>query len=262
MVAGADFVRYVLSASGVIVAFLVIALWIARRPGSQRARRCLVACAIAFAAVSIYAAEYAAARAIAAGFRPFGAADAVAGRRTAVIVLGSGGHDVEDWSGRTFSIIDEAAATRVLEASRVFKLIEPALVISSGGNSHADDDSRPTGETMRDALVTLGVPRERIIVESVSRTTREEAVVIRPILEAQGAQQVVLVTSQTHMRRALGTFRAVGIRAIPAVAQEFDRDRSLIEWILPSEDGLWMASTNAHELIGLAYYWMRGWWAT
>ena len=261
MIAGADFVHFVLSGSGVIAAFLVMALWIWRRPGSPRARRCLLACAIAFAAISIYGAEYVAARVIAAGFEPFGAANAVAGRRTVVIVLGSGGHEVEDWSGRTFSVMDLSAAARVLETARIFKLIDPALVISSGGNSHTDDERQPTGETMRDALVTLGVPRERILVETASRTTRDEAIVIRPILESQGAQQVVLVTSQTHMRRALGTFRAVGIRAIPAVAQEFDRDKDLADWILPSEQGLSMASANAHELIGFAYYWVRGWWA-
>jgi uncharacterized SAM-binding protein YcdF (DUF218 family) len=260
MVAGADLIRYLLSASGIIVAFFVIALWIWWRPSSHLARRCLIACAIGSTAISIYGGEYVAARAIAAGFKPFTAADVVAGRRTIVILLGSGGHDLEDWSGRTYSLIDQQAAIRAMEAARVFKLIDPAVVISSGGNSHTDDDSRPTGETMRDALLTLGVPRERIIVETVSRTTRDEALVTRPILEAQGAQQVVLVTSQTHMRRALGTFRAVGIHAVPAVANEFDRDKDFLEWVLPSEDGLWMASINAHELTGMVYYWLRGWW--
>jgi uncharacterized SAM-binding protein YcdF (DUF218 family) len=72
--------------------------------------------------------------------------------------------------------------------------------------------------------------------------------------------QVVLVTSQTHMRRALGAFRAVGLRPIPAVAQEFERTKPLSTWILPSEEGLAIASGNAHEVIGLAYYWLRGWW--
>ena len=62
------------------------------------------------------------------------------------------------------------------------------------------------------------------------------------------------------MRRALGAFRAEGVAAIPAIAQEFDRHVSLGRLLLPSDDGLWTASTNAHEVLGLTYYWIRGWW--
>src|SRR5690349_1148212 len=174
MIAGSDFVRYLLSETGLILLFLAAAVWAARRPASVRARWTAVACALFFALVSIYAGQYAIGRTIAAGFKPFRADDAVPDRRTAIVVLGSGGLDVEDWDGGTFSVVDRAAATRVLEASRVFRMIDPAIVISSGGNAHTGDIVRPTGETMRDALVTIGVPRERIMVETVSRTTRDE----------------------------------------------------------------------------------------
>lgn len=260
MVAGSDFVRYLLSVSGVVVAFVVLAIWIARRPASVLARRCLLGCAVVFAAASIYAGQYLVARVIAAGFRPLKPADVAAGRRTAVVVLGGGGYDVEDWSGRTYSVVDFSAATRVLEASRVYKMIDPAFVISSGGNPYLDSSTRPTGETMRGALATLGVPADRIIVETVSRTTRDEAIVVAAILKEQAAEQVVLVTSQTHMRRALGAFRAVGVYPIPAVALEFDRAKTLLQWAMPGEVGLLMASNNAHEILGIVYYWLRGWW--
>jgi uncharacterized SAM-binding protein YcdF (DUF218 family) len=260
MVAGSDLLRYLLSVSGAIALMFGIALWLRARPTSRSARQALLAAALAFGVLSIYAAQYVVARLVSAGFKPFTAADAAADRRTAIVVLGSGSMDVEDWSGRTFSVVDPAAATRVLEASRVFTLIDPAIVISSGGIAQPDSIRRPTGETMRDALVILGVPPDRILVETMSRTTRDEALVVAPMLAAQSIGQTILVTSQTHMRRALGTFRAVGIRAIPAVAQELDRHKSLTEWMLPSETGLDLASSNAHETIGLAYYWLRGWW--
>jgi len=260
MVAGSDLLRYLLSVSGVIAFMLGIALWVWARPASRSARRTLLAGALACGILSTYGVQYVVARVVSAGFKPFAAADAAAGRRTAVVVLGSGGFDVEDWSGRTFSVVDPAAATRVLEASRVFALIDPAIVISSGGTARADSIHRPTGETMRDALVIVGVPADRILVETVSKTTRDEALVIAPMLEAQSIGQTILVTSQTHVRRALGAFRAVGVRPIPAVAQELDRRKSITEWILPSDTGLDLASSNGHETIGLAYYWLRGWW--
>src|SRR5262245_16327796 len=178
MVAGSDLLRYVLSIGGAIALMLGVSLWLLARPASRPARRVLLVGALAFAAISMYGTQYLIARAMSAGFKPFTAADAARGRRTAVVVLGSGGIEVEDWSGRTFAVVDPSAAARVLEASRVFMLVDPATVISSGGNSHADDPRRPTGEIMRDALVVLGVPPDRILVETESRTTRDEAIVV------------------------------------------------------------------------------------
>jgi uncharacterized SAM-binding protein YcdF (DUF218 family) len=182
------------------------------------------------------------------------------GRRTAIVVLGSGSVNVESWDGRVFALVDRTAAGRVLEASRVYKHAEGATVISSGGSPHPERRSTPTGETMRDALVTLGVPRDRIQIETTSKTTRDEAVVVASMLSDQHTEQVILVTSESHMRRALGAFRAAGVNAIPAVAREFPEDVTLNRLLLPSEEGLAVASINAHELLGWAYYWIRGWW--
>jgi uncharacterized SAM-binding protein YcdF (DUF218 family) len=156
--------------------------------------------------------------------------------------------------------VDRTAAARVLEAARVFSLVDHAIVISSGGNPHPERRSAPTGETMRDALITLGVPRDRIIVETVSKTTREEAIVVAGILKEREVDEVILVTSEVHMPRALGAFRAAGIRPIPAVAQEFERDLPWTRVFLPSKEGLAVATMNAHELLGVVYYWLRGWW--
>jgi uncharacterized SAM-binding protein YcdF (DUF218 family) len=98
------------------------------------------------------------------------------------------------------------------------------------------------------------------VIETQSKTTREEAVVIAPMLRAQGAEQVILVTSEEHMRRSLGTFRAVGVSAIPAIARDLRRDTTWTQRWLPSMDGLGTASQNTHELLGTAYYALRGWW--
>jgi uncharacterized SAM-binding protein YcdF (DUF218 family) len=260
MTAGSDFVGYVLSAGGIVVCFLAVAIWITRSPSSQRARRFLLIAAVGFFASSIYGAEYLVSRLIVGSLKPFKASQAAPGRRTAIVVLGSGSVNVEDWDERTFSFTDRTAAARVLEAVRVFSLVHPAIVISSGGNPHPRRHSVPTGDTMRDALIALGVPRDRILVETVSKTTRDEVVAVVPLLATHGVDQTILVTSETHMPRALGAFRAAGIQAIPAVAQEFERDPPLTRVLLPSNQGLWVATSNAHEILGLIYYWLRGWW--
>src|SRR5262245_38364875 len=214
MVVGSDVIRYVLSAGGVVIALAVVAIWGSRSSASPRARLIKVLVALGFAIVSIYAGQFLLAQAIVGSLRPFAATDAAPNRRTAVVILGSGSVGVEDWDGRRYSLPDRPAMARVLEASRVFRLVNPAIVISSGGSPHPERRMAPTGETMRDALVTLGVPADRILVEIVSRTTRDEAVVIAPMLREQRAEQVILVTSEDHMRRSIGSFRAVGVDVV------------------------------------------------
>jgi uncharacterized SAM-binding protein YcdF (DUF218 family) len=258
--AGSDFVGYVFSVGGVTCAFLIVAIWTILAPASARPRRILIVTSLAFAVLSVYGVQVLVARMLIGSFKPFEASQVDAGRRTAIVVLGSGSVTAEDWDGRTRSFVDRAAAIRITEAARVFRLVDPALVISSGGDPHARRRGTPTGETMKDALLVAGVPPDRIVVETQSRTTRDEAVVVGPLLESRGVSQVILVTSGIHMTRALGTFRAARIHAIPAIAREFDPEPSLALVLLPSKEGLGLASENVHEVIGTSYYWLRGWW--
>jgi uncharacterized SAM-binding protein YcdF (DUF218 family) len=62
-------------------------------------------------------------------------------------------------------------------------------------------------ESVRLLLAAKGVPDSSIQMECASRTTRENAMFTVPLLRAQHAKRVVLVTSWFHSRRALYCFR-------------------------------------------------------
>ena len=111
-----------------------------------------------------------------------------------------------------------------------------------------------------DQLVRIGIPSERIVVESDSQTTHEEAVLVAPMLKSLGAERVVLVTSDIHMLRSLGAFRAYGVDAVPAIAPATSAGEPLRARIVPSESGLGRARAVAHEVFGMIYYVARGWW--
>ena len=174
------------------------------------------------------------------------------------MVLGSGGLTVRDWDENRFSINDPHGAARVMEAARVFRLVGADWVISSGGLPDPDDTDDPSGVTMAESLERLGVPASQIRVETKSRSTHDEAVIVAPMLESLGVDHVILVTSGIHMRRSLGTFRAQGIEAIPAIARHPRSNVSWRVWIFPSDEGLTQAFSVAHEALGLAYYIVRG----
>ena len=198
-------------------------------------------------------------RVLVAGYAPLTATDVPPGR-TAVVLLGSGTHVARDWDGRRFATVDRIGASRVAEAARVYHLIKPDFVISSGGLFEVTENSWPSGSSMADALVGLGVPRDRIVVEDQSETTRREAVIIKELLAQRPVDHVVLVTSSVHMRRSVGTFRAVGLPTIPAIAHETPSFDRMWERLIPSDKGLEESGMVAHEVMGLVVYRLRGWY--
>jgi uncharacterized SAM-binding protein YcdF (DUF218 family) len=208
---------------------------------------------------SIYAVPYTVSRALVAGFDRFSAADGKDAQ--AIVLLGGGSATIEsDDRRRHIVVIDRTVAVRVLEAVRVYDLIGPVWIISSGGTSKSNVYREPSGVTMRDALVKLGIPESRIVLETASLSTRDEAVLIGPMLRSLGVTHSVLVTSDIHMRRSLGAFRVAGVSVVPAISPDPTVADSLREWALPSERGLRHSDSLVHESLGLAYYAAKGWW--
>ena len=255
----ADLGWFVFSAGGMVTALLPGVLWLWLRPKSNLARRYVVSVGLAYAVGSVFAVGYGAGRVLAYGYRPFEAADVPPGSR-AILILGSGSYTARDWDDNRFVTIDYFAASRVLEAARVFRLANPEWVISSGGLADPTDGRTPSGESMKPALIANGIPEDRIIIATNSANTHDEAVAAGPILQKLGVTNLVLVTSDLHMRRSLGAFQAQGIRAIPAVAR-VDRGRlTWADWLIPSDRGLGETSLVAHEAVGIAVYAWRGWY--
>jgi uncharacterized SAM-binding protein YcdF (DUF218 family) len=80
------------------------------------------------------------------------------------------------------------------------------------------------------------------------------------MLASLHVERVILVTSAIHMRRSLGAFRAAGVNAEPAPAPDPGAYATAGDRWLPTERGLRFSSELAHEIVGLPYYWLRGWW--
>jgi uncharacterized SAM-binding protein YcdF (DUF218 family) len=245
-----------LSPGAVAIVFVVCALWVWLSPRSAAARRTMLAAAIFYFLASVYIVPATIASIVlAAHTEPF-EARAGDGAPTVVVLLGGGNQKVQGLAAAV-SVMFPSEAARVLEAARVFEIVHADWIISSGG---ALPDETPSSEVMRDALVQLGVPPRQILLESDSRDTHDEAVLIAPMLKSRHVRRTILVTSAIHMPRALGTFRAAGVDAIPAPVREPGASLPAIRRGLPSAAGLLFSSQLAHECIGLAYYRLRGWW--
>lgn len=248
---------FIFSASGPIIALCFVAVWLWRRPSSPLPRRLAGALAIFYVLASLSIVPYGITRLLSIGYHQLHAEEVPPGP-TAIVLLGGGDQFIQGWT-ESLTVTTPTEAERVLEAARVFRLISPEWIISSGGEPDPKPYSQPSATTMRDELVRMGVPPGRIVVESTSRNTHDEAVLIVPMLKALEIHHVVLVTSASHMRRSLGAFRAMGVDAIPAIAPGGDPPSKWSEW-LPSPDGLEWSRVVAREIGGIPYYWVRGWW--
>ncbi len=171
----------VFSSTGATACLVIGAVWALISRGSLASRRFLAVCAVGYWLAGSYIVPETVRGWLTHGYAPLTRADVPAGR-TAVVVLGSGSHQFRDWSEGQFVVVDQIGAARLLEAARVFRLLEADFIVSSGGLIRPTPRTWPSGLAMAEDLVRLGVPRDRIIVESASKTTRDQAVLVKELL--------------------------------------------------------------------------------
>lgn len=145
------------------------------------------------------------------------------------------------------------AVDRVLHAARLFRAGKVEAVLVSGGNLPWLAADEPEAALIADLLVELGVPRQAIVLESESRTTRENAVNSAAVMTARDWQAALLVTSAAHMPRALAAFRRAGARVTPAttdVSVTYPLYESVLD-LLPSAGALAHTTDAMKEHLGM-----------
>jgi uncharacterized SAM-binding protein YcdF (DUF218 family) len=247
---------YLISVGGFAVLSVCAAVWMILRPQSAAARRATIAIVFTYAMASIRVVPWVLSRPLLRGYHEFKRTDAP-GRTTAIVLLGAGSFTVHGRHQR-LGVLDQDSAARVLEAAYVFRLFDTAWIISSGGAA-VGFDIEPSAITMRDGLVKLGIPADRILLESTSRNTRDEAQLVSPMIQRLRPECVVLVTTDIHMRRAQATFRAAGVETVPAISQDPLNSQARLRSFVPTMAGLRFTRDVVHEYVGLMAYAARGW---
>ena len=106
------------------------------------------------------------------------------------------------------------AVRRVLMAARLWREGRAHRLLFTGGSPV--DGSCSVGDAMAKLAGEVGVPADAILVERASHSTYENALKSAPILHGLGAERVLLVTDEMHVRRASAVLAGFGITAVPA----------------------------------------------
>ncbi|MBN9075125.1 MAG: hypothetical protein BGN87_03370 [Rhizobiales bacterium 65-79] len=178
---------------------------------------------------------------------------------TGIILLG-GAVDTHISSERGVLAMNEAGErlTATVDLSRRYP---DARIFLSGGASHIMGGNGKLSESQvaREILVSLGVPPQRIEMEERSRNTCENGTESKSALQPKPGDRWLLVTSASHMPRAVGCFRAAGFDVIPYPVDYRTRGTDDLKRATKSiAIGLATTDLAAHEWFGLVTYRVAG----
>jgi len=183
--------------------------------------------------------------------------DASHGAPTGIISLG-GAIDTVVSPVRGEVALNEAAE-RLTAMAELVRRYPQAHVVFSGGSGRLIHDSATEAEFAVRLFESFGIDRQRIILESKSRDTDENARFTKDLLQPKDGERWLIVTSAHHMPRAIGAFRAAGF---PVEAFPVDyRTRGAVDLLRPFAtlgDGLRRTDTAVREWVGLVMYRLAG----
>lgn len=166
-----------------------------------------------------------------------------------IILLGGGVDDsVPDMTGEGAPSEDELA--RMVTAIRLQKSLRLPVIISGGAVYAGRKAEAPI---VKRFLEDLDVPADKIIVEDRSMDTLGNARYVKSICEKVRFRKPLLVTSAYHMKRAVLSFKKVGMTVTPFPAQFKTRGVRKYGWHEYLPGGYGNVSTALHEYLGLLY---------
>lgn len=165
-----------------------------------------------------------------------------------IVVLGAA--QVADPALPLLSQLGQAGLIRITEGIALAHAYPEARLIVSG---YAGGEGRSSAELYAEVARLLGIEAQRIVQFPLPQDTAEEAIAIAPLLIERYA---VLVTSASHMPRAMALFNHQGASPIAApVGHHAKESRAKLPLYsyLPSARYLERSEIAWHEYLGFAW---------
>jgi uncharacterized SAM-binding protein YcdF (DUF218 family) len=154
------------------------------------------------------------------------------------------------------------ASDRFIQTALLYKQGNIDRIIVAAGNGYITKHDFKEANFIKERLVTLGIPAERILTDSTSRNTVENATNTNAIIQAERLQgPFFLITSAMHMPRAKLAFEKQHITVIPYPC-DFDSrnvgNNFIEDFLLPSALALNKWENLIKEIAGITVYKITG----
>jgi uncharacterized SAM-binding protein YcdF (DUF218 family) len=165
-----------------------------------------------------------------------------------VMVLGSGNREQQGHTA--VQQLSSIALARLTEGVRQFRLGQQCTLIVSGWSGGYLKTAHAT--IMAQAAEELGIPKASIVAFNEPKDTIEEAYALQQRI---GQQPFRLVTSATHMPRAMMIFTSLGMQPQPAPS-DFIAHQGF--WWRLDADQLLASQKSIHEYVGMLWLNIKG----
>ncbi len=188
---------------------------------------------------------------------PAGQVNSVKKPVTGIIVLG-GAEDGWVSSGRGGLAVNEAAE-RITETVRLALAYPQAKVAITGGVARLLHEDKEGSSAVAAFFQDAGVSKDRLILETQSRNTYENATRMLPLIDAKPGETWLIVTSAFHMPRSVGVFRKAGLDVVAyPVDFRVRGSEDLTRWFPSLPAGLKRFDMVLKEWAGLIAYRLTG----
>ena len=165
-----------------------------------------------------------------------------------IVVLGQG-HGYDDRLPAN-SLLSSGALGRLAEGIRLHRQLPNSTLILSG---YSSSGRTPQAEMLRDTAILLGVDKENTLMQTEPGNTLEESMVYAE--RYSGEENVILVTSASHMPRSVMLFERAGIKVIPSPANYQLKGSWRDVWFgLPSMDNIKKLRSAIFEYAAIVKY--------
>jgi uncharacterized SAM-binding protein YcdF (DUF218 family) len=137
----------------------------------------------------------------------------------------------------------------------------PTLVLT-GGDARAFGTGPREAVEMKRWAVRLGVPESATMIDTEARNTYENATGTKRLL---GPASILLVSSASHLPRAVPVFTKQGFRVTPAPCGYVSQNLPRESWddsdpfdFMPSDSALQHTREAIAEVAGIVIYWLAG----
>ena len=170
-----------------------------------------------------------------------------------IVVLGGGYTWNPAWAPSS-NLINNSLP-RLTEGVRLWQANPGSRLIFTGAAARTNPVS--TAEAGARVAESLGVPRSAIIVLDTPKDTEEEAAAVKATV---GDAPFLLVTSASHLPRAMIFFRHAGLNPLPAPANQLAIESPLNPWerMIPSPVWLMHSDRVGYETLGRLWQWLKG----
>lgn len=176
---------------------------------------------------------------------------------TGIIVLG-GGMDAEINEARGGYELNRSG-DRFTEGLRLAELYPAARLVFTGGIGDIDQAGEPEAVAAERFFLDFGIAKDRLVLESASRNTEENALRTKALVEPKPGETWLLVTSAFHMPRSVGVFRIAGFEVVPWPVDYRGAGNETLAFTLhqPAEN-VTVTTLAIREWVGLAAYYLTG----